>query len=101
MADASTKLDAYNAKLKEQGVGSRLTSMAMRDYTKQLYDEVKGVDQANAAHGRLYRTLQFGQQHWKALGAGAAGAGVGIVALTGHLGTMLGVLGQMGGAIGT
>jgi len=98
MADASTKLDAYNAKLKEQGVGSRLATMASREYAKQLYNEAKSVDQANAAHGRLFRTMQFGQQHWKALGTGAVGAGVGILALTGHVGALTGVLGQLGTA---
>src|SRR6185437_2194357 len=68
---------------------------------KQLYDEARSIDQATQSHGRLLTMLQRGQSHWKALGVGAVGAGVGILALTGHLGTLLGVLGQMGGAIGT
>ena len=99
MADASAKLDAYNAKLKEEGVSKRLSTMASKDYARQLYTEARQVDQAAQSHGRLLSMLQRGQTHWKALAAGAVGASVGIVALTGHLGTLLGVAGQMGTAL--
>lgn len=100
MADASAKLDAYNAKLKEDGVSKRLATMASKDYARQLYTEARTVDQATQSHGRLLTMLQRGQTHWKALATGAAGAGVGILALTGNLGSLLGVLGQVGTALG-
>lgn len=65
MAEASAKLDAYNAKLKEEGVGRRFATMASRDYAKQLYNEARAVDQAHQSHGRLLQDMDNLKQRLK------------------------------------